>query len=144
MAQVPHPPPTVSTTNDSMTREVSDDTKPVVVRPYHEDDSGVVFTFVEEMPKFHGGADSLKKFLETNTKFPAGAGCKEGTVYVHFVIERDGTVTNIKPHKEISGSPELTKEALRVVTLMPKWKSGKMNGKPVRVEMVQPVRFTLQ
>jgi protein TonB len=119
-------------------------TPPMVIEPYHEADSGAVFTFVEEMPKFHGGADSLKKFLATNTKFPAGAGCKEGTVYVHFVVERDGTITNIKPYKEVPGSPELTKEGLRVVALMPEWSSGKMNGKPVRVEMVQPIRFTLQ
>jgi protein TonB len=111
---------------------------------YHAADSGDVFTFAEVMPQFPGGAGELKKFLLENTKFPNGSGCKEGTVYIHFVIEKDGRITNIQPRKEIPGSPELTREALRVIASMPGWIPGKMNGKAVRVEQVQGVKFTMR
>ncbi len=105
-------------------------------------DTNKVLTFAEVMPDFPGG---FNKYLAEHIKYPAveKAAKKQGTVYISFVIEKDGTVTNVREAKGVEGAPGLTKEAIRVISNMPKWKPGTMNGKPVCIEMKQPIRFVL-
>jgi len=103
-----------------------------------------IFTVVEAMPQFKGGSGELYSFLSSNIKYPVMA--KEsgiqGKVYVTFVVERDGSVTDVKLLRGIGGGCD--EEAIRVVASMPKWTPGKQRGKPVRVQYNLPVRFTLQ
>ncbi len=116
-----------------------DDTKNQVI-----EQAAPILTIVELMPAFDGGEDKMYKWLAENIKYPQVA--KEtgisGTVIVTFVVEKDGAVTNAKILKGIGGGCD--EEALRVVSAMPKWKSGKQNGVPVRVQFNLPIRFTLE
>jgi len=103
-----------------------------------------IFTVVESMPEFKGGMAELYKYLGNNIKYPVMA--KEsgiqGKVYVTFVVERDGSITDVRVLRGIGGGCD--EEAVRVVQDMPKWTPGKQRGKPVRVQYNLPVRFTLQ
>jgi len=102
------------------------------------------FTFAEVMPEMPGAG--FQAYLKNNIKYPQiekEAG-KMGTVYISFVVEKDGSISNVAPAKEVPGAPGLTKEAVRVISQMPKWTPGQMNGRPVRIQMTQPVRFVLQ
>jgi protein TonB len=103
-----------------------------------------VFTIVEEMPSFSGGETNLYKYLHDNIKYPEEA--KElgiqGRVYVTFVVETDGSITDIKVVRGIGGGCD--EEAVRVVKFMPRWTPGKQRGVPVRVQFNLPIKFTLQ
>jgi periplasmic protein TonB len=103
-----------------------------------------IFTVVESMPEFPGGFQELYNFLGNNIKYPVMA--KEsgiqGRVFVTFVVERDGSITDVRIIRGIGGGCD--EEAIRVVESMPKWQPGKQRGKPVRVQYNLPVRFTLQ
>lgn len=103
-----------------------------------------VFTFAEVMPKFSG--DSLQSYLKHNLIYPPleKEQGKDGTVYIKFTIEKDGTISNVLAVKEVPGAPGLTNEAIRVISKMPRWTPGLMNGRPVRVEMTMPIRFKLE
>jgi protein TonB len=95
------------------------------------------------MPEFPGGIAEMKKFIQDNIKYPTftkEAG-KQGTVWVTYIVEKDGSVTNLKEAKGIPGAPDLTKEAIRVVASFPKHKPGLMNGRAVRVQQTVPVKF---
>lgn len=102
------------------------------------------FTVVEDMPEFSGGEQALYKYLANNIKYPAEAHEKgiEGRVYVTFVVEKDGSLTEIKIARGIGNGCD--KEAMRVVTEMPKWTPGKQRGKIVRVKYILPIRFILK
>jgi len=104
-----------------------------------------IFTEAEVMPDF-SGKDGFQAYLKKNVRYPFAEKDqgKQGTVYISFVVEKDGTIANVKAAKEVAGAPGFTKEAIRVISLMPKWTPGMMNGHPVRIEITQPVRFTLQ
>ena len=104
----------------------------------------VVFQVVEEMPEFPGGMGEAMKFLAKNIKYPVAAQQAkiEGRVIVQFVVERDGSISDI--HTVRSVSPELDAEAIRVVSLMPKWNPGKQRGKAVAVKYTMPIMFRLQ
>ena len=97
-----------------------------------------VYECVEEMPTFPGGMKALEKFLNDSIRYPAET-CAQGRVIVQFVVEVDGRIDSVKVVKSLS--PELDREAVRVVKLMPKWNPGRMNGVPVRVKYIIPVRF---
>jgi protein TonB len=103
-----------------------------------------IFTVVESMPQYPGGESKLYNFLNTKIKYPVMA--KEsgiqGKVYITFVVERDGSITDVRILRGIGGGCD--EEAIRVVSSMPKWKPGKQRGKPVRVQYNLPVRFTLE
>ncbi|HTF06019.1 MAG TPA: TonB family protein [Bacteroidia bacterium] len=104
-----------------------------------------VFTFAEVMPGFPGGDDSLHKFLQANIRYPAmekEAG-KQGTVYIGFVVGKDGTVQDVVVLKGVAGAPGLEKEAVRVVKQMPRWQPAKQNGRAVRMRMTLPVKFKI-
>jgi protein TonB len=102
-----------------------------------------VFDVVEKMPEFPGGSAGLMKWLSDNVKYPAKAeeGGIQGRVVCTFVIERDGSVTDVRVARSIE--PLLDNEAVRVLSKMPKWNPGTQNGKPVRVKYTVPVTFRL-
>ncbi len=103
-----------------------------------------VFTIVEEMPSFPGGEGERNKFLAENIVYPQQATENgiQGTVYVSFVVDSRGNVTDVKILRGIGGGCD--EEALRVVKMMPKWHPGKQNGKQVRVLFNMPIYFKLQ
>ena len=102
-----------------------------------------VFDVVEQMPEFPGGYAALMKWLSDNIKYPAIAEENgiQGRVVCTLVVERDGSITDIKVSRSVD--PSLDKEALRVLKKMPKWIPGKQKGKPVRVKFTVPVTFRL-
>ena len=112
----------------------------VVVQEEPKDENHI-FGVVEQMPSFPGGNKALMKFLDDNLRYPAEARAMgiQGRVVVTFVVERDGNIDSIKVVKKVS--PELDREALRVIRLMPKWNPGKQNGKTVRTKYTIPVIF---
>lgn len=118
---------------------------PAVIR--QEEESEVqeqeIFRVVENAPAFPGGDLARSRFLQQNIKYPimAKESGIQGTVTVTFVVERDGSVTNVKILRGIGGGCD--EEALRVIRNMPKWEPGKQRGKPVRVQFNMPLKFTL-
>ena len=106
--------------------------------------SNKVFEVVEEMPHFPGGAAALQAFLSSNTKYPVVAqeNGVQGRVIVSFVVERDGSITDVRVVRSVD--PSLDREASRVVRSMPRWSPGKQNGSAVRVKYTVPVVFRLQ
>ena len=106
--------------------------------------SNKVFDVVEEMPHFPGGPAALQAFLSSNTKYPVVAqeNGVQGRVIVSFVVERDGSITDVKVVRSVD--PSLDREATRVVKSMPRWSPGKQNGSAVRVKYTVPVVFRLQ
>jgi protein TonB len=103
-----------------------------------------VFDVVEQMPQFKGGDAALMDYLNKNIKYPviAEENGIQGRVVTTFVVERDGSITDVKVIKSVD--PSLDKEAVRVVKSMPKWNPGKQNGSAVRVKFTLPVTFRLQ
>ena len=108
-----------------------------------EEDDEEFFMVVENMPEFPGGDLGLMKFIQKNVRYPAIA--KEynitGKVYVSFIVDKQGSVTNVKIVRGVDKN--LDSEALRVVSLLPKYKPGKQRGKAVRVMFTIPINFTL-
>lgn len=103
-----------------------------------------VFTIVEQMPSFPGGDAKMYEYLGKNIKYPqiARETGIQGRVFVNFVVEPDGSVSNVKVLRGIGGGCD--EEAMRVVKAMPKWSPGKQRGKTVRVSYTLPVVFKLQ
>ena len=103
-----------------------------------------VYEEVDEMPGFPGGTNGLMQFIATNLKYPLV--CEEngiqGKVVVEFIVEKDGSVSNVKVVKSVN--PALDKEAMRIAKSMPKWTPGRLNGELVRVKYTMPVSFRLQ
>ncbi|MBL4715862.1 MAG: hypothetical protein COA57_15655 [Flavobacteriales bacterium] len=102
-----------------------------------------IFTIVEQMPEFKGGQSALFRYLADNIKYPSQAKANgiQGRVYVSFVIDKTGNVTNAKILRGIGGGCD--QESLRVVNAMPKWIPGKQRGKLVVVQYNLPIRFKL-
>ena len=103
-----------------------------------------IFMVVESMPEYPGGEAALYAFLADNIKYPqmAKESGIQGRVFVTFVVEKDGHVTDVRVLRGIGGGCD--EEAIRVVKNMPKWTPGKQRGKSVRVQYNLPVKFTLQ
>ena len=114
----------------------------------HEDEyqliNNTIMIDVEKQPEFRGGMEGLMNYLSTNIVYPEKA--KEehitGTVYVRFVVEKDGSVSNVKVLRGIGGGCD--EEAVRVVSKMPRWEPRMHKGKPVRVQYTLPLNFQLQ
>lgn len=128
-----------------------DDVQPEYIAPAPvqlEEEKSLVdetpFVVVEKMPEFPGGMNAFLEFLAKNTRYPqlATETGIQGTVYLYFVVEKDGNISNIKTLRGIGGG--CNQEAERVLSLMPKWKPGNQFGKPVRVSFNVPVVFKLQ
>jgi protein TonB len=118
--------------------------KEVIADEKPKEEETKVFDVVEQMPEFPGGQGALFEYLTKNTRYPAVAEENgiQGRVIVTFVVERDGSITDVKVAKGVD--PSLDKEAMRVVRSMPKWIPGKQNGTSVRVKFTVPVLFRLQ
>ncbi len=103
-----------------------------------------VFDVVEVMPSFPGGQSALMEYLRDAIKYPVVAqeNGVQGRVIISFVVERDGSITDVQVARSVD--PSLDKEAMRVVRGMPKWNPGKQNGAAVRVKYNLPVSFRLQ
>lgn len=137
--------------SESTTEAISGPTAPVSgpvmsgppVASMEEGDEGEVFEIVEQNPSFPGGNEALMKWLSKNLKYPASAQENniQGRVLVQFVVNKDGSIVDPKVLRSVD--PALDKEALRVVSAMPKWQPGKQRGKTVRVRFTLPVTFRL-
>jgi protein TonB len=113
------------------------------VKQVVEENPNQIFTAVEQAPNFPGGDGAFGKYLQKNMRYPAIAreNNVQGRVVLTFVVERDGSLTDIKVLRSLgSGTDE---EAVRVLKASPKWKPGIQNGRPVRVQYSIPVNFTL-
>ena len=98
---------------------------------------------VETVPEFPGGIEPMHQFLRENIVFPAEARERsiQGTVFVTFVVERDGRISDVRMLRGIGGGAD--EEAIRVISMMPNWTPGKQDGEPVRVQFNMPIRFAL-
>lgn len=116
---------------------------PVAPEPTQEE-TEEIFTVVEQAPEFPGGQSELMKYLSSSIRYPeiAVENGIQGRVIVQFVVERDGSATQVEIARGVD--PSLDKEAIRVVKEMPKWKPGQQRGKPVRTKFTLPVQFRLQ
>jgi periplasmic protein TonB len=108
-----------------------------------EEDENKIFMVVEQQPEFEGGYEAMMAFIRKNMRYPASARRMgiDGTVYVSFVVGKDGAINDVKVLRGISA--DCDKEAVRVVQAMPPWKPGKQNGKPVFVRFNLPIKFKL-
>jgi protein TonB len=97
----------------------------------------------EVMPVYEGGYAEMLRFLQSKLRYPARARRMgiEGTVYVQFVVNGDGTVRSVSVLRGISAACD--EEAARVISMLPGWNGGRQNGNPVAVRMVLPVKFSL-
>lgn len=111
---------------------------------YEDDNTDKVFQVVDQMPSFPGGPSALSQYLGSNLKYPAVAEENgiQGRVLCKFVIEKDGSISNVRTIKSVD--PSLDKEAIRLISSMPKWIPGKHKGHNIRVEYVYPVTFRLR
>lgn len=113
----------------------------VEVEPEPEEEE--IFMVVEQAPEFPGGTNALYDYLRKNMKYPAI--CREsgitGRVIVSFTVNKDGSIVDVEVVKGVH--PQMDKEAVRVVSAMPKWKPGEQRGKPVRCRFNLPVNFRL-
>lgn len=119
--------------------------KEVIAQPEPpKEEETKVFDVVEQMPSFPGGAGALMQYLSSNIKYPVVAeeNGVQGRVVCTFVVEKDGSITDVRVIKSVD--PSLDKEAVRVVKGMPRWIPGKQNGSAVRVKYTVPVTFRLQ
>jgi TonB family protein len=113
-------------------------------KPEADEETTSVFISVQQMPSFPGGDAARLKYLAKNLRYPARAAEEDiqGTVYISFVVKTDGKITNVKLLHGIGGGCD--EEALRVVSKMPQWKPGFLNGKKVDVRYNMPVHFKLR
>ena len=120
---------------------------PTILRAVGDDstvsDKEKVYQVVEQQPSFPGGREELFKYLAYNVRYPIDAAKNkiEGRILVTFVVEHDGSISNVNVANSVY--PSLDKESIRVVSGMPKWIPGKANGKTVRVKYTIPITFRL-
>lgn len=124
-------------------KEEKEKAEPIIPPEVEDKETPLNFRVVERLPEFPGGPVEFMKWLTRNLKYPASAQQQkiEGRVVVSFIINKDGTTSDIKVTK--SATPVLDREALRVIRMMPKWKAGEDHGKPCRTMMAIPVVFAL-
>jgi len=98
-----------------------------------------VYYVCDENPEFPGGEFELMKFLKDSLQYPIDGPCIQGVVYATFIIERNGSITNIRCVRGLSEDAD--KECIKVIKKMPKWKPGKVKGFEVRTQFTIPIRF---
>ncbi len=120
--------------------EVEDPDQPTVL---DMENNPLNFRVVEELPEFPGGASEFMKWLTKNLRYPVQAQQRklQGKVVAQFIVNKDGTISNIELVKRVD--PSLDNEALRVLRLMPRWKAGQQNEKPCRTQVCIPIVFKL-
>ena len=130
---------TLSTDKFKFNIQTTEDNPIQVLKNYND----TVYQVVEQMPQFPGGEKALMEYIGKNIVYPVEAKEKEiqGRVFINFVIEKDGSVSNVKVLRGIGGGCD--EEAVRAVSSLPKWKPGIQKGKPVRVSYQIPILFKL-
>lgn len=118
--------------------------EPSIKEPLPPEEDRNVFFIVEDMPEFPGGEPALRQHIAKNMKYPAEAAKNgfQGRVYVSFIVDTAGRVTN--PQIARSIHPSLDREAIRIVRSLPAWKPGRQRGKPVNVSYAVPIHFFLE
>lgn len=108
-----------------------------------EEEADEIFTIVEDQPTPTGGMQAFYKYVSDNLKYPAQARRMgiEGKVFVQFVVDRDGSLSEVQAIRGIGAGCD--EEAVRVIQGAPKWNPGKQRGRPVRVRMILPITFKL-
>ncbi|MBA7573208.1 hypothetical protein ES708_15004 [subsurface metagenome] len=121
-----------------------DNAEPVNPDKPVEKNQDEVFIIVEDVPHFPGGNQALSEYISLNTQYPKKALKKNisGKVIVRFLVDKQGNVKDVAIEKGVDSL--LDREAMRVVSNMPKWKPGEQRGKPVEVTLSVPVEFTLR
>ncbi len=111
-----------------------------------EQEDNTIHMFVGEMPKFPGGDEALLSYIQRNTEYPAIAYDSgiEGTCYLYFVVEKDGTIGEVTVVKGVPGCKKCDENSVRVIKSLPKFTPGKNNGTPVRVRYSSRVKFELR
>ncbi|HJP62925.1 MAG TPA: energy transducer TonB [Mucilaginibacter sp.] len=106
-------------------------------------DTNKIFRPIDQEPIFPGGMAKLYQYILKNLKYPKEAleNKVQGRVLVSFIIEKDGTLTDIKVSKGLT--PETDAEAIRLIQACPKWRPGTQGGRPVRVQYIIPIKFEL-
>ena len=124
--------------------ERSIENEPEVIFEELDEVADEIVVIAETMPSFEGGISEFYKFVGKHLKYPAQARRMgiEGKVYVHFVVSKDGSLSDIKVVKGIGAGCD--EEVLRIINMSPKWNPGKQRGIPVRVRMMLPITFKLQ
>ena len=102
--------------------------------------------FPETMSEYNGGVEAMFDFINTNVTYPKYERSNniEGNVYVKFIVEKDGSITNPVILKSVAGSKNFDAEVIRIINKMPNWKPGEHRGKSVRSNMTLPIRFVLK
>jgi protein TonB len=108
-----------------------------------EEEAEEIFTIVEDQPTPSGGMAAFYKYVADNLKYPAQARRMgiEGKVFVQFVVDKDGSITEVQAVKGIGAGCD--EEAVKVIQNSPKWQAGKQRGRPVKVRMILPITFKL-
>lgn len=131
----------VEVTEETTVKEVVK--QQVVEEAPKEEEVEEIFTVVEQGAEPDGGMEAFRKYLEKNLKYPKQARKMgvEGKVFVQFVVEKDGSVTDVKAIKGVGAGCD--EEAIRIIQESPKWKPGKQRGRPVKQRVVVPIVFKL-
>lgn len=134
----------IKSEDDQSQRQTEVYIPPPPPKPKQEEVTEEIFVVVEEQPEFPGGQAAMMKFLSDNIKYPviAQENGIQGRVICNFVVERDGSITDVQVVRGVD--PSLDKEAVRVIQQMPRWTPGKQRGQAVRVRFTLPVVFRLQ
>ena len=128
-------------TKEMATEKIDEMTKSAPTAPQKNEDG--IYTLVDEMPSFPGGQSAMMNYLGENIHYPDAAKSEgPGTVFISFVIDEQGDVTQLEVMK--SPDPALSAAALEAIGSMPQWSSGKQDGVPVKVQYVLPIRFALK
>lgn len=116
------------------------------VDPPSDEKADQIHQFAEVMPEFNGGMDALFKFIQSNLNYPdyEKKNNISGNVYVRFVVEKDGSITQPEILRSVKDSKNMDKEVLRVISIMPKWIPAKHQEREVRAYMTLPFRFNLK
>jgi len=134
----------IKTEDDQTQKQTEVYIPPPPPKPKQEEVTEEIFVVVEEQPEFPGGQAAMMKFLSDNIRYPviAQENGIQGRVICNFVVERDGSITDVQVVR--GQDPSLDREAIRVIQQMPRWKPGKQRGSAVRVRFTLPVVFRLQ
>ncbi len=124
--------------------EICEELEIQVIEESEEEDEQPIFVIVEDMPVFPGGDMAFAKFIAHNIRYPKSAKKDriEGRVILNFIIDRDGSVIDVKIVRGVNA--EINAEAIRVIKSMPKWTPGKQRGKTVKVSYTIPITFSLK
>ncbi len=134
----------IKTEDNQSQRQLQTYVPPPPPKPKQEEVTEEIFVVVENQPEFPGGNAAMMKFLSDNIKYPviAQENGIQGRVICNFVVERDGSITDVQVVRGVD--PSLDREAVRVIQQMPRWTPGKQRGQAVRVRFTLPVVFRLQ